>query len=45
MLLGKIESSLHEALPNVTVFTHLESLDDPCSWKDSDLQDEGTQSL
>ncbi len=36
-LLGKIESSLRQALPNVTVFTHLESLDDPCSWKDSNL--------
>jgi cation diffusion facilitator family transporter len=36
-LLEKIESAIRQALPNVTVFTHLESLEDPCSWKDTDL--------
>jgi divalent metal cation (Fe/Co/Zn/Cd) transporter len=36
-LLEKIESAIRQALPNVTVFTHLESLDDPSSWKDTDL--------
>lgn len=36
-LLEKIESSIRQALPNVTVFTHLESLEDPSSWKDTDL--------
>ena len=36
-LLDKIESAIRQALPNVTVFTHLESLEDPCSWKDTDL--------
>ncbi len=36
-LLEVIEASICQALPNVTVFTHLESLDDPASWKDTDL--------
>jgi cation diffusion facilitator family transporter len=36
-LLEKIESAIRQALPNVTVFTHLESLEDPSSWKDIDL--------
>ena len=36
-LLEKIESAIREALPNVTVFTHLESLEDPASWEDTDL--------
>ena len=36
-LLEKIESAIRQALPNVTVFTHLESLEDPASWKDTDL--------
>lgn len=36
-LLETIEASICRALPNVTVFTHLESLDDPSSWKDTGL--------
>jgi len=36
-LLEKIESAIRQALPNVTVFTHLESIEDPASWKDTDL--------
>jgi cation diffusion facilitator family transporter len=36
-MLEVIEASICRALPNVTVFTHLESLDDPASWKDTDL--------
>ena len=36
-LLEKIESCICQALPNATVFTHLESLEDPSSWKDTDL--------
>lgn len=32
--LEKIEAELRQALPNSTVFTHLESLDDPASWND-----------
>jgi cation diffusion facilitator family transporter len=33
-LLERIEASLRHALPNVTVFTHLESLNDPASGED-----------
>lgn len=36
-LLERIESDLHLALPNITVFTHLESVDDPASWDDTTL--------
>jgi hypothetical protein len=36
-LLEGIESAIRLALPNVTVLTHLESLEDPCSWKDTGL--------
>jgi cation diffusion facilitator family transporter len=37
MLLEQIERDIRAALPNVTVFTHLESLDDPASWQDMTL--------
>ena len=33
-LLEQIETDIVHALPNVTVFTHLESLSDPASWDD-----------
>jgi cation diffusion facilitator family transporter len=33
-LLERIEADIRGILPNVTVFTHLESLDDPASWED-----------
>jgi cation diffusion facilitator family transporter len=36
-LLEGIEGDLLRALPNVTVFTHLESSSDPASWKDVEL--------
>jgi cation diffusion facilitator family transporter len=36
-LLEIIETSICQALPNATVFTHLESIDDPASWKDTEL--------
>jgi cation diffusion facilitator family transporter len=36
-LLEQIEGDLLHALPNLTVFTHLESLSDPASWKDMAL--------
>ncbi len=36
-LLVKIEEDLHQLLPNLTVFTHLESLNDPASWDDVPL--------
>jgi divalent metal cation (Fe/Co/Zn/Cd) transporter len=36
-LLEKIESDIRAALPNATVFTHLESLEDASSWEDQSL--------
>ena len=36
-LLESIEADIRHALPNVTVFTHLESLNDPASWDDTNL--------
>lgn len=33
-LLERIEADVRKVLPQVTVFTHLESLDDPTSWDD-----------
>lgn len=36
-LLERVEADVRQAVPNVTVFTHLESLDDPASWEDTQL--------
>ncbi|MDO8753312.1 MAG: cation diffusion facilitator family transporter, partial [Anaerolineales bacterium] len=36
-LLESIEADIRHAMPSVTVFTHLESLNDPASWEDTDL--------
>jgi cation diffusion facilitator family transporter len=36
-LLEQIEADIRQVLPNVAVFTHLESLDDPASWDDVSL--------
>jgi cation diffusion facilitator family transporter len=36
-LLESIEGDIRNALPNATVFTHLESLNDPASWEDTNL--------
>jgi cation diffusion facilitator family transporter len=36
-LLEDLEARIRGAVPNVTVFTHLESLDDPASWEDQHL--------
>ena len=37
-LLETIEGEIRDALPETTVFTHLESLDDPASWEDQTLE-------
>jgi cation diffusion facilitator family transporter len=37
-LLDKIEAEIHRAVTDSTVFTHLESLDDPASWADEHLE-------
>ena len=36
-LLEQIEADIRRAVPNTIVFTHLESLDDPASWQDIEL--------
>lgn len=36
-LLEEIETEIRTALPGTTVFTHLEPLDDPASWRDTRL--------
>ena len=36
-LLESIEADIRNALQSVTIFTHLESLNDPASWEDTDL--------
>jgi cation diffusion facilitator family transporter len=41
-LLERIEADLHGRLPNLTLFTHLESKDDPSSWDDINLDREET---
>jgi hypothetical protein len=35
--LESIEADIRHALPSVTVVTHLESLNDPASWYDTNL--------
>lgn len=39
-LCEEIEMALHEALPETTVFTHLEPLEDPAAWQDTGLDRE-----
>jgi divalent metal cation (Fe/Co/Zn/Cd) transporter len=36
-LLERLEADIRTAVPNVSVLTHLESLDDPASWEDEPL--------
>jgi len=36
-LLERIEQSIRQVLANSTIFTHLESLEDPASWDDQEL--------
>jgi hypothetical protein len=36
-LLERLEADIRGVLPNCTVTTHLESLDDPASWEDMTL--------
>ena len=43
-LLEDLEARIRAAVPNVTVFTHLESLDDPASWDDQHLDRNGPDS-
>lgn len=43
-LLESMEADIRHAMPSVTVFTHLESLNDPASWDDTDLDRPDTPS-
>jgi cation diffusion facilitator family transporter len=36
-LLEEIESEIRQAIPNITVFTHIEPIEDPLSWEDEQL--------
>jgi divalent metal cation (Fe/Co/Zn/Cd) transporter len=36
-LLERIEADIRQSIPHVTVFTHMEPLDDPASWQDAQL--------
>jgi cation diffusion facilitator family transporter len=36
--LEKLEADLRARLPSATVFTHLEPIEDPCSWEDTRLE-------
>ena len=36
-LLERLEREIREVIPNVTVFTHLEAIEDPSSWDDQTL--------
>lgn len=36
--LEKLEANLRERLPAATIFTHLEPIEDPCSWEDTRLE-------
>jgi cation diffusion facilitator family transporter len=37
-LLEEIEGELRAAVPNATVFTHLEAIEDPLAWEDQELE-------
>ena len=41
-LLERIEADIRQVLPSITVFTHLESLNDPASWDDIALDRDDT---
>ena len=36
-LLERLEREIRRVVPNVTVFTHLEAIEDPSSWDDQAL--------
>lgn len=40
-LLERIEAAVRAAIPNVTVFTHLEPIEDPAAWQDVALSRDG----
>jgi cation diffusion facilitator family transporter len=36
-LLEQVEAEIRQAIPNITVFTHIEPIEDPASWDDEQL--------
>lgn len=42
-LLERVEHDIRQALPNATVFTHLEPLEDPVAWEDLQLDRDASQ--
>jgi divalent metal cation (Fe/Co/Zn/Cd) transporter len=42
-LLERIEDDVRAAIPNTTVFTHLEAIEDPASFLDQELDRRGTR--
>jgi len=45
VLLERLELEITQLLPNMVVFTHIEPLDDPASWKDQTLDHHGDDIL
>jgi cation diffusion facilitator family transporter len=43
-LLERIEAQIREALPNTTLTTHMEPIEDPASWRDAELEPIGSRS-
>ena len=44
-LLEQVERDIRQAVPNVTVFTHLEPLEDPTAWEGTNLDRAEAQSI
>jgi len=44
-LLEQVEREIRQTVPNVTVFTHLEPLEDPTAWEDTQLDRSEAQQL
>ncbi|MEZ4580516.1 MAG: cation transporter dimerization domain-containing protein [Caldilineaceae bacterium] len=40
-LAEQVDADIRQALPQVTVFTHIEPLEDPVSWADTELDRDG----
>jgi cation diffusion facilitator family transporter len=43
-LLECIETQIRDALPNTTLTTHMEPIEDPASWRDTELEPIGSRS-
>jgi divalent metal cation (Fe/Co/Zn/Cd) transporter len=43
-LMECIETQIRDALPNTTLTTHMEPIEDPASWRDTELEPIGSRS-